>query len=506
MKFNLLIKHLLAITSGLLLFLSLPAQNLFFLAWFALLPVLFAIHKSSAKEAFYYGLLVGLVAYLPALYWVFPTINLAGGGVAQSLVCFLLMVIYLALFIAMWLMCSRLKVIENMKGYWVILFLAFLWVIIEYLRSNLFTGFPWLLLGHSQWNFNELLQISEFCGVEGISFLLVFFNLSLWYAIKHRKVGYIFFALFVLLLVMFVGTNLDTQKWRLGNSVKVAVVQTNISQNEKWNPNFKNEILRKYSSLLNGLGANTKPELIIWPETALPDDLFAKNELFSWASRNFGASSAYNVVGTLVSENGAYFNASAVFNPFGELVGLHKKTHLVPFGEYIPLRKYIQPFFAIVGDMGDFSKGFEHESFFAAKTLIAPTICSENFSAQSIACFVSNGAQVLINQTNDAWFYDTSALQQHFVLNMFRAVENRRPVVVASNGGISGFIDERGKINVVLPKFKNSTLTREVYPCTGLTFYTRFSGLFNKIAIFAFLFLICFRKKGLKLNCDIRVK
>ena len=506
MKPNLLVKHLLSITSGLLLFLSLPAQNLFFLAWIALVPVLFATYKSNAKEAFYYGLLAGLAAYLPALYWVFPTLNLAGGGVVQSIVCFLLLAIYLALFIALWLMCSRLKAVENRKGYWVILFLAFLWVIIEYSRSNLFTGFPWLLLGHSQWNFNELLQISEFCGVEGISFLLVFFNLSLWYAIKDKKVGYLFFASFVLLLAVFIGINLDTQKWRLGNSVKVAVVQTNISQNEKWNPDFKNEILQKYLSLLKGLTKSIKPELIVWPETALPDDLFAKNEFFSWASKNFEASSAYNVVGTLVSENGAYFNVSAVFNPSGELVGVHKKTHLVPFGEYIPLRKCIQPFFAIVGDMGDYSKGFEHESFFAAKTLIAPTICSENFFAQSIARFVTNGAQVLLNQTNDAWFYDTSALEQHFVLNVFRAVENRRPVVIASNGGISGFIDERGKINIILPKFKNATLMYEVYPCTGLTFYTRLPWLFNKIAFLALLFLIYFRKKGLKSNYDIQVK
>ena len=494
MKYNSpLLKHLLSVTSGLLLFLSLPAQNLFFLAWFALIPVLFATNKSSAKEAFYYGLLAGLSAYLPALYWIFPTINLAGGGVPQAVLCLLLMAIYLALFIALWLMCSRLKIIENAKGYWVILFLAFLWVIAEYLRSNLLTGFPWILLGHSQWNFNQLIQISEFFGVEGISFLLVFFNLSLWSAIKEKKIGYIYTALSLALLVILVGTSLDTQKYRTKISMKVAVVQTNISQKEKWNPNLKNEMLHKYSNFLNGVIANSRPDLIVWPETALPDDLSTKSEYFTWASRSFGASFAYNVVGALISENGFYFNATAVFNPSGELVGVHKKTHLVPFGEYIPFRKYIQPFFPMVGDMGDFSKGLKHEAFLIANIPVSPTICSENFSAKSIASFVGNGAQILLNQTNDMWFYDTSALQQHFILNVFRAVENRRPVIVAGNGGISGFIDESGEIYAVLPKFVNATLAQRVCPCNGLTFYTRFPGLFNKIALLALFFLLYFR-------------
>lgn len=490
----------LALLTGLLVFLSFPKPSLFPLAWVALIPLIYVSQRESAAAAFAYGSLSGFTASAGMFYWIFSVVRGNTGSVIQGIICLAALCAYAALYYGAWAyVLNRVKDSVSLMRF--SLFAASLWVSLEYLRTYLFTGFPFGTLGYSQWQFLSLIQISQFTGVFGVSFLIVIVNVGIYRLITTKRVlPFALLAFFIACCLVMGVVLLNRNSVAPPPYMKVAVLQGNVDQYKKWDRAYVSEIVGGYSTLVRKAAA-TGPDLVIWPETAVPGYLPADPYLFSWVSGLARETATYQVIGAPYynGSGSSYYNASFLFGPQGEVLNWHKKEHLVPFGEFVPFRKMLLPFFKVFDTMGDYTPGDSPTVFSVKSVLWGPTICSENFFGGMARGAVLRGAEVLLNQTNDAWFYRTSAAEQHFTMNVFRAVENRRCVVVAANTGYSGVIEPTGGISAKTKLFETGTLTARVGPMKKVTFYTWWGDVFAVICAFASLFTLVNTAFGLML-------
>ena len=474
-----------SILSGILTFLAFPPFDIAFMGWFCLVPLLMALKESTLKESILLGYVAGIVFFSGLLYWL---VNVTIPGT-------LIAVIYLAIFFCIFGFAARFIVRRSME----LLILPFIWVILEFIRGNLFTGFPWGLLGYSQYQNLSLIQIADFTGAYGISFILVSFNVAVfaWITKSKRKVSYMMVALlFIVMSMSYARYKLD--KYDVWSSPKVSVVQGNIPQELKWDEAQAADIFSIYEGLSIKAAAE-KPDIIIWPETAFPylfeKDIYPAEELNVLTEKI----EIPILAGCVMKEKEDYFNTALLFDK-GKDTCSYNKTHLVPFGEYIPskwlndlLRKFIDK------PIGDFVKGKEYKLFsmkgtsvFSADDQIMKTtnyykfgvlICFEDIFPYLARKFVKGGANFLVNITNDAWFNKTGASRQHLQSSVFRAVENRVPVVRSANTGISCFIDSTGKIESILQDsgeeiFVRGMLSGKVDICRWRSFYTYYGDTF----------------------------
>ena len=233
--------------------------------------------------------------------------------------------------------------------------------------------------------------------------------------------------------------------------IKISVIQGNIPQAIKWDKSARENILKEYLRLSRSSSLD-KPDLIIWPESGLPGAL----EKDPYLKKNLKAFVRHIriplLVGTISLDEDKYYNSAILISKQGKFIQRYDKLHLVPFGEYIPLRR-IFPFLETVVPIGDFTSGKEYTVFLhetqsrKQKALhFSVLICFEDIFAQISRQFVKKGADFLINITNDAWFGNTSSPYQHLQASVFRAVENGVYLVRAANTGISGFITPEGRI------------------------------------------------------------
>ncbi len=477
----------LAVLSGVLLWLSFPGFSWFPLAWLALIPLMISIIGATPLKAALLGFITGLTAYTGITYWIVPTVHTATGSWVQALLCQGVLASYLAFFIALWAYLVRAVDIKASLLRFSF-FSAALWIAIEFLRTWLFGGFPWALLGYSQWKFLSLIQLAEYTGVYGISFLLVLVNTSLLRLLTTKRALPFIALLFVVSSAAVVGKVLYIATTTAAPLyIKVAVLQGNIDQYKKFDKVYISDIVSGYTSIARQ-AARTRPDMIVWPETSVPGVLPRDPGLYAWISSLSKETRSYNIVGSIYNNGGQeYYNSSILFGSEGEIVGWHKKNHLVPFGEYIPFRKFLSPFFKIFNEMGDLTRGTQPDLLPVKSVLISPVICSENFFGDLVRRFIRKGGEVIVSQTNDAWYLNTSAAQQHFIMNVFRAIENRRPVIAAGNTGVSGIIEPNGRISARLAEHRRAFLVATVSPSRVMTFYTRFGDLF---AIFCVLYAL----------------
>jgi len=267
------------------------------------------------------------------------------------------------------------------------------------------------------------------------------------------------------------------------------VVQGNIKQDLKWDAAFKARTIKKYVHLSNA-ALKTNPELVIWPETALPFYYGFDRALSNRVDQCVRSLKTNFLVGSpaFKSEKNQirFYNRAYMLNRFSIVTGTYDKHHLVPFGEYVPLGDYLKFLGKITAQAGDFSTGdttFTPLKFNDHKTGVM--ICFEILFPSIASQFVKNGADILTTITNDAWFGDTSAARQHFSIAVFRAVENRRTVARAANTGISGFIDPKGKILETTVLFTEKTVTRQVPALNRISFYTKYGDIFAMGSIVA---------------------
>ena len=477
--------------SALLLIIAFPRWELSLLAWVAFIPFMQVLDGGSWKRAFGLAYLTGVLFFAGTLYW-FIHVTLPGA---------ILIVLYLAVYFGLFGMAcvafARRRILEKL------VFLPAAWVALEFLRAHLLTGFGWVSLGHSQYKHIGFIQMVDLTGVYGLSFLIMMVNVFFKEAVAirlnqkdaaRRPQLMRAFAIIVAALVMS-GIYGSYQLRKVGTppSIRVGVVQGNIPQEYKWSPRFYKPIFNRYF-LLSRAAAVEKPDLLIWPETAFPAYLWENPELFEELKKFVAELRIPLLVGLVVREGENYYNSAMLFSGHGEVLKRYDKLHLVPFGEYIPLRKLL-PFLEAIVPIGDFKRG-EGFTLFPASAPIGDRdrvpmdffnalICFEDTVPELSRGFVRAGSHLFINITNDAWFQNTNAPFLHQQAAIFRAIENRRELIRAANTGVSCFINRLGQMTrYVQGRHQRQTYVsgyavQKVYLNRGETFYTKFGDIFT---------------------------
>lgn len=496
-----------ALLSGLLLTASQPPGNVSWLAWIALIPLLTALEGQPGPARFKLGFLAGTVHFLTLIYWVVVVLREYGGlNTLISVSVLIAFTLYLSLYVGFFgllfsITRGRLSVV---------LLPAASWIALEYARGWLLTGFPWCLLGHTQAQNLRLIQISDLTGVHGISFLICSVNVLLFTLVfdfkKKHHTGLLAEGCLVILLLALALSyghsrlDHDFSRASVNKPLRVGAIQANIDQSRKWRPSFQDATLDTYRSL-SAKAATQDLDLLVWPETSLPfffQDTSEKSARIYSIARDIDAdllfgSPAYERSGNRIN----YYNRAYLLGKdVGALVS-YDKVHLVPFGEYVPMKKLLFFVGRLVPAAGDFKAGGKIAPLSGDRYSAGVLICFEAIFPELARAHALQGANVLVNLTNDAWFGPTSAPYQHLAMTVFRAVESRLPVVRAANTGISAFIEPTGRIKKSTELFEKAAISADVYPSSNpTTFYTRHGDLFS----FFLLFLVSAKLVGFIIN------
>ncbi len=501
----------LCLLSGVLLILSFPRFNFWLFAWFGFVPLFFAIKGKSAPKVFFLSYLTGLVFWFGNIYWL----------VHVTLIGLIVLVLYLALYFGIFGV-----IISGVRGQGSgvrLFFIPSIWVLLEYVRSYLFTGFPWSLLGYTQYLNLPIIQIADITGVWGVSFLVMMGNVAIKEIIGHRSqvTGHrlklkdiIFFPIIILIFSLGYGYyRLSLQRATCNaQPVRTSVVQGNILQELKWTSGPEEQILEKYLNL-SRQAAKDHPDLIIWPEAALPVVLQSEPHFIQQVENLTREIKTPLLLGAVTLREDLYYNSAVLLST--ESVSYYDKLHLVPFGEYIPLKK-VFGFLQTIVPIGEIERGKEytifqlttHNSQLASKNKFAVLICFEDLFPELSREFVKRGANFLVNITNDAWYKRTSAPYQHFQASVFRAVENRVYLVRSANTGISGFISPSGQISSLVKNEKGNNIfvpgfrTENIFLSPRrVSFYALYGNVFIWILfIFVFYSIIALLKNKNKIK------
>ena len=400
------------------------------------------------------------------------------------------LIAYLSLFVVLFAMVmARLTRVGGLSA---LLAAPAVWVAGELGRTHLFTGFPWVLLGYSQVTVLPIAQVASLFGVFGVSALSASFSAAIaMIAVDPLRTRRTFVPLAAAVLLL---ASLSLWGgWRIrradltgtGEALRVGLLQGNVDQNDKWNAERAAGIFNEYlrmsrEAVAQGAG------FVVWPESATPypfgDSLVATEEIRLLA-RQTGVAI---LLGSDQLERGPihrYFNAAFMVSPEGADAGVYRKMHLVPFGEYVPLRQVF--FFAsrLVEAVSDFSAGESVAVLPVRGHQVSTAICYEIVYPDLVRQFVRAGSELLTTITNDAWFGATSAPYQHFAQASMRAIENGRYLVRAANTGISGIVDPYGRVLAASGLFKPAVIVGDVRFLQATTFYTRTGDLFAYLCV-----------------------
>ena len=522
-----------AICSGFLYAACFPPFNLTWFCWIALTPLIAAIWFSGAesRHPWLRNLLLGYVAGLTFFWIVFSwltTVTILGWFVLEF---------YMAIYVAIWaLFCGlvrpRPKINRAGSSKWeqmlsqartsvtpppspwtrstnnlrLALLLAAAWTTLEWLRGWIFSGFGWNGLGvalHDNW---PLIQIAELTGVAGLSFLIAFVNviiLTTAYRLvveartrvmrPHFDFTFTMAAIVGVLVFGFRATQVPSA----AKPLRVTAVQSNVPQNQKFDPQFTRRIFDQFRRLSEiALRSNPPPELLVWPESSMPGPVLVDQESYKFVMDLAADADADFLLGTIDEDGGDVYNAAILLSEGGERVQIYRKVHLVPFGEFVPGRHTVPLLARIVGDQvpGDFKAGKEHTVFTLTNgdVQVAPLICFEDTIGELARQFVvptetSPGANLLVDVTNDGWFQHSAGSHQHLANAIFRCIETRRPMLRAANTGVTCFINQFGRVTQELRDEIGSTFTEGVLSGDikvpsehELTFYARHGELFAK--------------------------
>lgn len=486
-----------AILSGILLFLSFPKYGSGFVAWIALIPLFWAIKDaSSLRQGLVLGFISGLIFHIGLIYWItYVIVNYGYLPLYLGIIIMLLLACYLSLYVALFaagIVFLRQKIA---------LFLAapVLWICLEYCKSYLMTGFPWENLGYSQYLNNYIVQFADISGVFGLSFVIVLANAALFELItKKSRKEFIVTAGVILIIagILIYGVNRSKQveeALKTAAGIDVSLIQGNIDQAIKWNDGYRKETIDIYEQL-SLQNSPEKEGLLVWPETALPfsyqdaDQLQEQVRNISLKAKSwliFGSTSYENS-----RENINFYNSAYLLSPTGEIKGRYDKVHLVPYGEYVPLRNFFPFINGFTEGMGDFASGTGYHPLQVGGKKIGVLICYEGILPLAAAAYKKEGAELLVNITNDAWFGATSAPFQHFSMAVFRAVETRLYLVRAANTGISAIINPRGEIVAQTGIFKKAAVRQNVKYSNIETIYAKYGDVLV-IICFGLIFFFC---------------
>ncbi|MBP7830229.1 MAG: apolipoprotein N-acyltransferase [Kiritimatiellae bacterium] len=482
--------------SGLLLFAAFPPLEWRNAAWVALVPLLLTARFLPPRRAVKMGFLAGAVFWLGSISWLTRVTGI--GWIILSLYSALWFVPPVLLFSA-W--TARRGAASGLANLALMALVTTAWTGAEYLRSTLFTGWPWNPLGVSQYANLPLIQVARGGGVYAVSALVVWANAALaltilrylevrgrWGRRPHPELMMGFLA--VALAVAYGWRSLRADRAE-GLPLRVAVVQPNIPQDEKWTAAKFDMIYGRLRTLTEQALRVGGSDLVVWPETAVPDDIRDSEASYGLAVEMVTNGTPL-LVGSMdtewLDEGPRYYNSSFLFDTNGIIVKGYDKRHLVIFGEYVPLQPFLPFVQALTPIQASFSPGHTSTVFRLDRPDIpfSVLICFEDTVAPLAAESVRHGARVLFNQTNDAWFDPGWAPKQHMIQCVFRCVENAVPAVRCANTGISCFIDRRGRVHDVLDDGNGFTRVMGMRSAEvrvpaedmPLTFYTRHGDRF----------------------------
>jgi apolipoprotein N-acyltransferase len=480
-----------------------PKIDLNLLAWVAFIPLFYAIEGQSLGRVFAYSWLQGLICFVGSLYWIVITLhNFASVPFALAVLPMLLLAAIMGVYTALAIWSGEFT--ARRLGIPVVVTMPIAWAALEWVRTYFPIGFPWNLLGYAAYRNLELIQFAEFTGVYGVSALIMFFNVVSYivmFQVQRRPLQTASLAA----LTSAMAAALLFGSWRIHRlaaaepqgSLKVAIVQGDIPQSIKWDPNFlatSFEIYRAQSQAAAQRGA----DLIVWPEAAAtfffqPDDRYPprfaddaayRQRLLDLAARN-GEPILFGAPSLGIEDNRVgFYNRAYMVSGQGKVEGWYDKIQLVPFGEYVPFRSVLGGLVnRVVAGFGDMFAGQAQTLFEVHGAKLAVLICYESVFPNLTRGAVKEGANILVNITNDAWYGESSAPYQLLAMAAMRAVENKVPMVRVANTGISAVIQPDGIITARTGLFKRSTEIERVYWRPGQTLYALIGDIFAEICL-----------------------
>jgi apolipoprotein N-acyltransferase len=507
-----------------------PLPNLYCFSWIALAPLLVAILRARAAETlqldgrvrllpatplqgFLLGYLCGILWFAGTCYWIFNTMHRYGGmPVPAAVLAQVLFCMYVGLYHGMFglllalvagttvgrsktnqsLRAARPKIIESVASpRRALAAAAFLWVGVELARTRI-TAFPWELLGYAQTGNFALTRIATFTGVYGLSFEIALVNsvfAAAFLAPKERR-KWLFSAAFGAALLLQAGQALSPPAVPADHTAILVQPNIPILEGERWTREYFEETLRELTALsLHPLPGPEKSDrhvdLMVWPES--PSPFYTNDPLFRDAvsalarqGRTWVVAGAIGITPAMYSggENSRIFNSAALVSPQGGWVGRYDKVHLVPFGEYLPFPKLFAFAGGLTKEVGEFQHGASHAPLQAGGESLGTFICYESIFPDEVREGPRQGAQILLNISNDGWYGDSGAWKQHLQQTEMRAIENDRWLLSATNTGMTASIDPYGRTVAAKPRQLRTALEAPYALSAGTTFYTRHGDWF----------------------------
>ncbi|MFP4213321.1 MAG: apolipoprotein N-acyltransferase [Desulfohalobiaceae bacterium] len=440
--------------------------------------------SSSLGQALKRGWLAGLLVCSACLYWVaLPIKDYTSLPLLLALPVPVLLGAYLGLYSGVF--CLALSWARPRLP-WLSLgvFAALLWICLEYLRSSLLSGFPWLNLTQALAPWPWSLKLLPLLGSFYFSGLMVLFSVWLVSGLEHKKA---LLAAGLLLLGCACGTLLYEQELPLDpQGMRISLIQGNIDQNQKWEPEYQQQTVQTYLKLSQEALQTQDSRLLIWPETAMPFYLQEESELQHKVLDFVEQEEIYLITGApgytyLDQDDYQLYNRAYLLEPSGGISAHYDKERLVPFGEYVPL-KGLLPLSKLVSGTSDFSSGQEIGPLQVESLALGTLICYEVIFPQLVQKRVQQGSNVLLNISNDAWFGRTSAPRQHLHQAVLRALEQKRWILRGTNTGISAIVSPRGEIQAASDLFQAQTLNSAISAINQKTFFSRHFDSFSKAA------------------------
>jgi len=493
-----------------------PLPGLYGLAWIAVAPLLVAILRTRVAETlqldgqerllpatpgqgFVLGYGCGILWFAGTCYWVFDTMHRYGGlPIPVAALVLILFCMYVGLYhglfglLLAWVAGSKSggkTVLAGVSMRRALVAAPFLWVAVELARTRI-TAFPWELLGYSQTGNFALTRIATLTGVYGLSFEIVLVNgvFAAAFLVAKEQRKRLLLAACGAVVILQMGQWLAPPAVAADHTALLVQPNIPIEEGALWTKDYFEGTLRELTTMSlhpRGEKAGQHYDPIVWPES--PSPFYTNDPLFRGAVSDLAKESGSWVVAGAIGitpllqsggQNSQIFNSAALVNPRGEWVGRYDKVHLVPFGEYLPFPQVFAFAGGLTKEVGEFQHGASHAPLAAGSERLGTFICYESIFPDEVRLGPQQGAQVLVNISNDGWYGDSGAWKQHLQQTQMRAIENGRWLLSATNTGMTASMDPYGRIVAATERKMRTALAAPYALRSGTTLYTRYGDWF----------------------------